>query len=49
MGRCLSRGEMGGYNFAMDSARFVRVSEALSGDLDGLIATLLALSAAQRD
>ena len=34
---------------AMDSARSARVSEALAGNLDGLIATLLALSAAQRD
>ncbi|MBL9040612.1 MAG: tyrosine-type recombinase/integrase [Myxococcales bacterium] len=34
---------------AMDSARSARVSEALAGDLDGLIATLLALSPAQRD
>ena len=34
---------------AMDSARSARVSEALAGDLDGLIAHLLALSPAQRD
>ena len=34
---------------AMDSARSARVSEALAGNLDGLIATLLALSPAQRD
>ncbi len=34
---------------AMDSARTTRVSEALLGNVDGLIATLLALSPAQRD
>ena len=34
---------------ALDAARSARVSEALAGSLDGLIATLLALSAAQRD
>lgn len=34
---------------AMDSARSARVSEALTGNLDGLITTLLALSQAQRD
>lgn len=34
---------------AMDSARSARVSKALAGDLDGLIAALLALSPAQRD
>ena len=34
---------------AMDSARSARVSEALVGDQDGLIAALLALSSAQRD
>ena len=34
---------------AMDSARSARVSDALVGDQDGLIAALLALSPAQRD
>ena len=34
---------------AMDSARSARVSDALVGDQDGLIAALLALSSAQRD